>query len=319
MIMNANELAIIFPGQSSQHIGMLSDFSNHYTLVKETCDEVSELLSYDIWKLIQFGPVNQLNETYYAQPSVLITSVIIWKIWRKQGGLLPSIMAGHSLGEYSALVCAESIDLLSAVKLVKIRAMLMQKAAPLGFGAMSLIIGLDDHIIIDFCKFITSEFNQIVAPSAFNASKNIVISGQKEAVKQVNLLCKKAGAKYVLMLPISVPSHCDLMKPIINNFQIALEKLTIHPPNIPIINNADVQIALTPEIIRSALIRQLYMPVRWTEIMQKIINKKIKRFLEIGPGKVLTRLIRYSDYDDIISISVNDMNSLSEAIKIYFN
>lgn len=313
--MNSNTLAIIFPGQSSQYIGMLSNLADHYMLVQETFSEVSEMLGYDVWQLIQYGPVNRLNETYYSQPVILTASVIIWKIWIEQGGLIPQIMAGHSLGEYSALVCAGSIDFLSAVKLVVIRGMLMQKAAPFGYGAMSVIIGLDDNVVFEFCKSVERKFDQTVAPSGFNADRNIVISGHKKAVDQVNQLCKKAGAKYVLTLPISVPSHCNLMRPIIDKFQEELEKIVIYSPNIPVINNTDVRIEVEPEAIRSALVRQLYMPVRWKEIIQKIIDKKIKQFLEMGPGKVLTRLLRYSDNNDIFSLSVNDMLSLSKAIK----
>lgn len=313
--MHNNKLAIIFPGQSSQHVGMLSDLSNHFTLVKETFSEASEVLGYDMWRLIQYGPINKLNLTYYAQPAVLIASVIIWKIWKKQSGTLPTVIAGHSLGEYSALVCTESIDLLSAVKLVAKRGTLMQHVVPCGHGAMSVIIGLDDNTVLEFCKSVQSEFNQIVAPSVFNAANNIVISGNKESVHKVNLLCKQAGAKCII-LPISVPSHCDLMKPMIDEFQQELEKVTIRSPNIPIINNTDVDITKNPESIRVALIQQLYKPVRWREIIQRMINKeKINKFLEMGPGKVLIGLINYAGNPDIFGLSINDVHSLSVAMK----
>lgn len=315
--MNNHTLAVIFPGQSAQHIGMLSSLSDHYTLVKKTVSEVSEVLGYDMWRLMQYGPVSQLNKTCYSQPAILTASVIIWKIWLIQGGAIPNIMAGHSLGEYSALVCAKSIDLLSAVKLVEIRGILMQQATPFGCGAMSVIIGLDKNIILEFCQSIESQLNQIVAPSVFNSDKNIVISGHTEAVNQVSLLCKKSGAKYVLKLPISVPSHCNLMKSITNKFKEELEKITISPPVIPIINNVDINIEVNPEAIRSALIRQLYMPVRWQEIIQKIINKNIKKILEMGPGKILTRLMHYSTENKISCVSINDIHSLSEAIQTH--
>lgn len=311
---NNNKLAVIFPGQSSEHIGMLSNLAAHYTLVKETFSEVSESLGYNIWKLTQCGPVNKLHKTCYAQPTILTASVAIWRIWRAQGGQIPDIMAGHSLGEYSALVCSDSIDLLSAAKLVMTRGMLMQKASPYGYGAMAVIIGLDNNVVSEFCKKIALTYNQIVAPAVFNSDKNIVISGHKEAVYKVNVLCKNAGAKYIAVLPISVASHCDLMKPIINKFRRELEKLIIVPPNIPIINNTDVYIATEVEIIQDALVRQLYMPVRWKEIMEKIVDNNIYKVLEMGPGKILTRLIRNS-VKNVLSISIHDMNSLIAAIE----
>lgn len=311
---NNSKLAAIFPGQSSEYLGMLSEISNHYTLVKETFSEVSEILGYNLWKLIQDGPINKLHQTCYAQPAVLTASVAIWRIWQAKGGRIPNFMAGHSLGEYSALVCSNSIDLLSAVKLVAVRGALMQKASPHGYGAMSVILGLDDNVVLEFCKKTASTYNQIVAPAGFNAHKNIVISGHKEAVYKVNVLCKNAGAKYIVILPISVASHCDLMKPIVNQFQKELEKVVISSPNIPVINNTSVCFATQPKFIREALIRQLYTPVRWKEIIQKFIDKNVNNFLEIGPGTVLTRLIRNS-IKNVFSISINNMSSLSEAIK----
>lgn len=315
---NSKKLAVIFPGQSSEHVGMLSNLAIHYKLVKDTFAEASETLGYDIWQLIQNGPIRKLHQTYYAQPAILTASVAIWRIWRSETGRLPSIMAGHSLGEYSALVCANSIDFLSAVKLVMIRGMLMQEASPPGYGAMSVIIGLDEKIILEFCKSVASAYDQIVAPAGFNASNNIVIAGHKEAVYQVNLLCKNEGARYIAVLPISIASHCDLMKSIVNKFQKELDKLIIYPPNISIINNTDVFFQKKPETIRNSLIRQLYTPVRWKEIMQKLSNNNIDVYLEMGPGKVLTRLIRNS-ITSACSISVNDKKSLSEAMKINYN
>lgn len=313
-----NKLAVIFPGQSSEHVGMLSGLAIHYKLIEETFSEVSEILGYDMWQLIQNGPANKLHQTCYAQPAILTTSVIIWKIWQEQNGQIPTIMAGHSLGEYSALVCSGSIHLLSAVKLVMLRSLLMQDASPYGYGAMSVIIGLDDNVVMELCRQVSFQYNQIVAISSFNASKNVVISGHKKAVYQVNILCKHAGAKYISVLPISIASHCDLMKPIVNKFRIALEEFIISTPYIPIINNVDVCVEQESKAIRDALVRQLYMPVRWKEIMQAFTSKKINYFLEMGPGKILTRLIRNS-IADVFTLSVNDTHSLSEAIKINFN
>lgn len=312
---NNKRLAVIFPGQSSEYVGMLADLASHYEIIEETFSEASEILGYDMWALTQRGPISKLHQTYYAQSTILTASVAIWRVWKTQGGSIPNIMAGHSLGEYSALVCSESIDFLSAIKLVKIRSILMQQASPYGFGAMSIIIGLDDNIVLEFCKKVSCAYNQIVAPSGFNADKNIVISGHKQAVYEVNMLCKNEGAKYIAVLPISVASHCNLMKPITEKFQKELEKLIISVPNIPIINNTDIRIETEPKAIRTALVRQLYTPVRWKDIIQKFTSKNINIFLEMGPGKILTRLIRNSIVD-VFSISINDTNSLLEAIKI---
>lgn len=310
-----NQLAVIFPGQSSEHIGMLSNLSLRYTLIKETFYQASEILGYDMWKLTQSGPINKLHQTCYAQPAVLTASVAIWKVWKEQEKYVaPAIMAGHSLGEYSALVCANSIDFLSAIKLVKIRGQLMQEVSPKGYGAMSVIIGVDNNVVSEFCKEISSMYNQVVSPSGFNAEKNIVISGHKEAVHKVNSLCNNAGAKYIAILPISVASHCNLMKPMINEFQKILETIPISVPDIPIMNSISVRIEKKPKIIQNLLIQQLYKPVRWTEVIQKFSDKRIKKFLEIGPGKVLTKLIRNS-IKDVFSISINNCDTMEEAIK----
>lgn len=309
-------LAIVFPGQASQKVGMLKTLAVHYSLVEETFSEVSEVLGYDIWKLVQYGSVTELNKTYRAQPAILTASVAIWRIWRQQGGCMPKVMAGHSLGEYSALVCAGSMDLCSGVRLVMIRGMLMQEAVPHGRGAMSVIIGLNDDVVFEFCK--VAQQDQIVSIAGFNAPGHVVISGHKEAVDRVNLFCKNAGAKYICVLPISVPAHCALMKPVAKKLRKELEKITIKTPNISVLNSTDVYIEQEPGAIRSALIRQLYTPVRWSEIVQYCIQQKIEKFLEMGPGKILTRLIR-STVSNVFSLSVNDPVSLSEAMKINWN
>lgn len=312
------KLAIIFPGQSSQHIGMLSALSKHFKLIEETFCEVSEILGYDLWQLAQCGPIDKLNSTSYSQPIILTASVAIWRVWKKQGGQIPNIMAGHSLGEYSALVCSNSIDLLSAAKLVRIRGILMQEVSPNGYGSMSVIIGLSADIISELCKIVESSSSKsyIVSPACFNSVGNVVIAGHREAVHQVNLLCKKAGAKYTFLLPISVPSHCALMKSMISKFQKELSKIIVCTPDIPVINNTDVHIEKEPKAICNALIRQLYTPVRWCEIIQNLINKKIEIFLEIGPGEILTKLLR-NTADNILSISVNNPDSLLKAMKIF--
>lgn len=308
-----NTLAVVFPGQAAQKVGMLRTLAEHYPLVEEIFSEVSEVLDYDLWKLVQCGPVTELNKTYRAQPAILTASVAVWRIWQQQGGCIPKIMAGHSLGEYSALVCAEGIDLYSAVRLVMIRGMLMQEVVPYGHGAMSVIIGLNHDVVLELCK--AEQKDQIVSPASFNAPGHVVISGHKDAVNRVNLCCKNAGAKHIFMLPISVPSHCALMKPVVEKFRKELEKVVITTPSIPVVNNVDVYIKWEPKDIRSALIQQLYTPVRWHEIVQYCIRQKIKRFLEMGPGKILTGLIRSSS-SDVFSLAVNDPISLSKAIRM---
>lgn len=308
-------LAVVFPGQGSQRIGMLKSLASCYLLVEETFAEASEALKCDIWKLVNYGPISELNKTYLAQPIILTASVAIWRIWRSQGGYMPQIMAGHSLGEYSALVCSESIDLSVAVKLVMKRGILMQEAVPYGLGAMSIIIGLNENIVYKLCKI--AEQGQVVAPACFNSLKNIVVAGHREAVDRVNNLCKNAGAKRVFVLPISVPSHCSLMKSIIEKFKRVLEKIIIRTPSIPIINNTDVCIKKNPQAIRDALIRQLYMPVRWYEIIQCFVHQqKILKCIEMGPGKILTGLMSGIVGNNIYSLSVNDPISLLKAIEI---
>ncbi|URJ24910.1 ACP S-malonyltransferase [Candidatus Blochmannia ocreatus (nom. nud.)] len=313
--MNSNTLAVIFPGQASQKVGMLKDLSLHYSIVKKIFFEASEELGYDLWRLIQYGPVSELNKTYKAQPAILTASVAVWKIWSQIGGCMPSIMAGHSLGEYTALVCSESIELRSAVKLVEMRGALMQELVPYGKGAMSVIIGLHDEIICELCNEV-EKTGQVVSPAGFNAPGYVVISGDKEAVDSVNNLCKNAGAKHVFILPISVPSHCALMKPMIHKFSNILKNIVINPPTIPVINNTDVRIVWDPDIIRESLIRQLYTPVRWYEIIRYCMDKKkISHFVEIGPGNILTKLLK-NLVSNVLSISVNSMCSLKKSIKL---
>lgn len=307
-------VAIVFPGQASQKVGMLRSLALRYSLVQETFAEVSEVLKYDIWTLVQNGPIEELNKTYRSQPIILTASVAIWRVWRNEGGYIPKIMTGHSLGEYSALVCAESIDLSTAVTLVMKRGILMQETVPYGKGAMSLIIGLNDDTVCSLCNKVARQ-GKIVAPACFNAPKNIVISGHKDAVNRVNYLCKIAGAKRIYILPISVPSHCLLMQPMVEQFKEELRKIIIRTPNIPIVSNADICIIQDPECIRSALVRQLYTPVYWNKIVNYCIYKKIGKFIEMGPGNTLHNLIRNIVSNNICSIAINDPIALLKEIQ----
>lgn len=285
-----SNFAVIFPGQGSQSLGMLAELAQSFTVVKETFDEASKIVGYNLWELIQNGPESELNQTHRTQPALLTASVAIWRVWQQQGKAMPVLMAGHSLGEYSALVCAGVIEFKDAVKLVELRGQLMQEAVPDGVGAMSAIIGLDNDAIAHACEQAAQD--QIVSPVNFNSPGQVVIAGNKEAVERANNLCKKAGAKRALLLPVSVPSHCALMQPAAEKLAIALENIPFSVPLIPVINNADVATETQADAIKNALVRQLYSPVRWVEVIEKIEQNNVDLLLEFGPGKVLTGLTK---------------------------
>lgn len=305
-----SKFAIVFPGQGSQAIGMLADLAVNFDVVKQTFAEASEVLGYDLWALVQDGAAEDLNQTDRTQPALLTASVAIWRIWQEQGGEQPTVLAGHSLGEYSALVCAGVIDFKEAVKLVELRGQLMQEAVPAGVGAMSAIIGLDNDSIAKACEEAAQD--QIVSPVNFNSPGQVVIAGNKEAVERANVLCKEAGAKRALPLPVSVPSHCALMKPAADKLAVALEAIEFNVPSIPVINNADVQTENDPVAIKLALVKQLYGPVRWTESVERMANEGIEQLLEMGPGKVLTGLTKRINRA-LTSAVVNDSASLDAA------
>ena len=305
-----SKFAIVFPGQGSQSVGMLAELAEQFPIVQETFAEASEALGYDLWALVQNGPAESLNETYRTQPALLTSSVAIWRVWQQQGCAQPEVLAGHSLGEYSALVCAGVISFKDAVKLVELRGQLMQKAVPAGVGAMSAIIGLDNESIAKAC--VEAAEGQVVSPVNFNSPGQVVIAGNKEAVERANILCKAAGAKRALPLPVSVPSHCQLMKPAADELAIALESITFNTPILPVINNADVETEVDPEAIKFALVKQLYNPVRWTETVERMAEEGISLLIEMGPGKVLTGLTKRID-KSLDSIVVNDSATLNAA------
>ncbi|GGO72832.1 ACP S-malonyltransferase [Bowmanella pacifica] len=287
------KLAFVFPGQGSQSVGMLADLAVEYPQVQETFAQASEVLGYDLWALIQNGPEADLNATHRTQPALLAASVAIWRVWQAKGGEQPQVLAGHSLGEYSALVCAGVLDFQDAIKLVQLRGELMQQAVPAGTGAMYAIIGLDDDKVIAACE--QAAQGDVVSAVNFNSPGQVVIAGQTEAVARAGEACKEAGAKRALPLPVSVPSHCALMKPAAEKLAVELEKLQINAPVIPVVNNVDVAMSDDPAHIRDALVRQLYSPVRWTESVQKLAELGAQKVLEVGPGKVLTGLIKRID------------------------
>lgn len=304
-----NKLAFIFPGQGSQAVAMLSDFENN-EIVQNTFKEASDALGYDVWSLVNQGPVEQLNQTNFTQPALLTASVAMWRLWLATSTIKPSVIAGHSLGEYSALVCANVLTLSDAVRLVEKRGEFMQTSVPEGVGAMAAIIGLADDAIIAACK--EGENEQVVSAVNFNSPGQVVIAGHKEAVARAGELCKAAGAKRVLPLPVSVPSHCALMKDAADKLAVAFDKIEFNTPEIPVINNVDVIAQSDVSEIKNALIKQLYSPVRWTETIEKIAAQGVTKALEVGPGKVLQGLVKRID-KSIACVSLNDDASLVAA------
>jgi [acyl-carrier-protein] S-malonyltransferase len=305
------QFAFVFPGQGSQSVGMLADLAAAYPLVEETFREASDTLGYDLWQLVSQGPVEELNKTWQTQPALLAASVAIYRVWQQQGGEQPVLMAGHSLGEYSALVCAGVLNFADAIKLVELRGKLMQEAVPEGAGAMQAIIGLDDAAIRQACE--ESAQGQVVSPVNFNSPGQVVIAGNKEAVERAGAACKAAGAKRALPLPVSVPSHCALMKPAADKLAIALQDITFNAPSVPVINNVDVKAESDADAIRHALVRQLYSPVRWTESVEAMASQGVTQLMEMGPGKVLTGLTKRI-VDSLTAAAVNDTASLKSAL-----
>ncbi|MCA4822307.1 MAG: ACP S-malonyltransferase [Serratia rubidaea] len=305
------QFAFVFPGQGSQTVGMLAELAAEFPVVEQTFSEASAALGYDLWQLVQQGPAEELNKTWQTQPALLAASVAIFRVWQQQGGKAPALMAGHSLGEYSALVCAGVLDFQEAVRLVELRGKLMQEAVPAGTGAMYAIIGLDNDAIGKACA--DAAEGQVVSPVNFNSPGQVVIAGNKEAVERAGAACKAAGAKRALPLPVSVPSHCALMKPAADKLAVALEAVTFNTPQIPVVNNVDVKIENDPQAIRSALVRQLYSPVRWTESVEFISAQGVSSLLEVGPGKVLTGLTKRI-VDTMTAAAINDPATLSAAL-----
>lgn len=306
------KIAVVFPGQGSQTLGMLADLAAAHPVVEETFAEASSALGYDLWQLVQQGPAEELNKTWQTQPALLAASVAIWRVWQQQNGAQPVLMAGHSLGEYSALVCAGVLDFKQAISLVELRGKLMQEAVPAGTGAMYAIIGLDNAAIAKACE--ESAQGQVVSPVNFNSPGQVVIAGNKEAVERAGAACKEAGAKRALPLPVSVPSHCALMKPAADKLAVALENVTFSAPQYSVVNNVDVKIETSPEAIRSALVRQLYSPVRWTESVEFMAAQGVRQLLEVGPGKVLTGLTKRI-VDTLTASAMNDTASLAAALE----
>ncbi|WP_163833908.1 ACP S-malonyltransferase [Spartinivicinus ruber] len=282
------QFAFAFPGQGSQQVGMLSAIAAEQSVIKDTFAEASAALSYDLWELVQQGPAEVLNKTERTQPAILTASVALWRLWQSETALKPELMAGHSLGEYSALVCAEAMSLVDAVKLVRLRGQLMQDAVAEGEGAMAAVIGLDDEAVAAVC--IESAEQQIVAPVNYNSPGQVVIAGQYEAVERAMAVAKEKGAKKVISLPVSVPSHCLLMKPAAEQLAEALAEIDLSQPKIPVLQNVTAAAAETVEQLQGNLVKQLYSPVLWVDTVQSMVNAGIEAIYECGPGKVLSGL-----------------------------
>ncbi|MGL4205089.1 MAG: ACP S-malonyltransferase [Aeromonadaceae bacterium] len=305
------KFAIAFPGQGSQSVGMLADMAAEYPVVKATFDEASQVLGYDLFQLVMEGPAEELNKTWRTQPALLTSSVALWRVWQELGGPQPAVMAGHSLGEYSALVCSGALAFTDAVKLVELRGLAMQEAVPEGVGAMSAIIGLENDVIAENCR--QAAQGQVVSPVNFNSPGQVVIAGHKEAVERANALMKESGAKRALPLPVSVPSHCALMQPAADKLAVALAEIELQSPAIPVINNVDVVTEAEPAKIKSAMVRQLFSPVRWTETVEAMANDGVELAIEMGPGKVLSGLAKRID-KRVEGVAANDPASMQDVL-----
>jgi [acyl-carrier-protein] S-malonyltransferase len=305
-------LAIVFPGQGSQSVGMLAELAAEHSQVIDTFEQASDVLGYDLWQLVQDGPADELNETDKTQPAMLAAGVAVWRLWQAGGGAEPALMAGHSLGEYTALVCAGALDYQDAVSLVAERGRCMQSAVPVGTGAMAALLGLDDVAVQAVCE--QAAEGEVVSAVNFNSPGQVVIAGQTEAVQRAMALAKESGAKRAVQLPVSVPSHCALMQPAAEAFAKHLDAASITTPSIRVMQNVDALLHDDPGRIRENLNKQLYSPVQWVRSVQAMHEQGVSRIVEAGPGKVLTGLCKRID-KSITAAAVFDQESLVAALQ----
>ena len=309
--MEKSNLAFVFPGQGSQKIGMLSELAAANPIVESTFAEASEALGYDLWAMIQQGEQEDINLTERTQPMLLTSSVAIWRLWNDKAGPMPAQMAGHSLGEWSALVCAGAVDFVDAVKIVRARGAYMQEAVPVGVGAMAAILGLDDQIIIDACE--SAREDEVVDAVNYNAPGQVVIAGSAAAVDRAIDICKQAGAKRAMALPVSAPFHTSLMKPAADRLAELVESTQFNAPQIPVIHNVNGMTESDPASIQALMLEQIYKPVMWVDCINGLKKGGANLFIECGPGRVLNGLTKRIDRD-LTSFSTDDVASLDNAL-----
>lgn len=305
-------LAFVFPGQGSQSVGMMSSLAEAYPSTKQTFEQASDALGFDLWNLVQNGPEADLNQTQNTQPAMLAAGVAVWRIWCEKSQIRPAWMAGHSLGEYTALVCSGAIAFEDAVKLVAARGRLMQEAVPVGVGAMAAILGLQDHQVVNTCAEVAR--GEVVAAANFNAPGQVVIAGETAAVDRSMEALKALGAKRAVKLPVSVPSHCRLMEAASEKLNEILQGINVEMPDVTLIHNADVKSHGSPEVIRHALKEQLFMPVRWVESIKFMHEQGVAGFIECGPGKVLLGLNKRIA-PDAVHMTIFDPDSLNNVLE----
>lgn len=307
----ASNLAFIFPGQGSQQLGMLFELAERYAVVRATFEEASTVLGYDLWHLVQEGPVENLNRTDITQPAILAASVAVWRVWKELEGARPAWLAGHSLGEYSALVCSGALNFADGLRLVRTRGEFMQAAVPQGQGAMAAILGLEAEKIEAACA--AAAQGEIVAAVNYNAPGQIVIAGNVAAVERAVLACKEAGARKAMPLPVSVPSHCELMRPAAEKLADELNLIQLTKPRVPVVQNVHAAPETEVVAIRDNLLAQLCRPVRWIESIEFMAQQGVDSYVECGPGKVLVglnkRIVKTAK-----SLAVNDPESVQVAL-----
>ena len=308
----SKSIAIIFPGQGSQSVGMLAELAAAWPQVGETFAEASEALGLDLWQVTSQGPKDLLDRTDITQPAMLAAGVAVWRVWNQAGGPAPAWMAGHSLGEFTALVCAGALGFADAVALVAQRGRFMQEAVPAGAGAMAAILGLADDQVVAVCA--QAAEGGILEPVNFNSPGQVVIAGEAAAVARGIAAAKAAGAKRAVLLPVSVPSHCALMRPAAERLAVALAAIPLAAPRIPVLHNITVDAVADPAAIRERLVRQLYSPVRWVETVRCLADQGVELLLEAGPGKVLTGLTKRID-DRLEALAVLDPKGLALALE----
>jgi [acyl-carrier-protein] S-malonyltransferase len=305
-------LAFVFPGQGSQSVGMLTQLAASYPEVKQAFDKASFVLGRDLWALVTNATEDELNQTQNTQPIMLAAGVAVWEVWCKHSAIRPAWMAGHSLGEYTALVCSGALFFEDAVKLVEARARFMQEAVPAGVGAMAAILGLDNGQVIEICANVAG--TEVVSAVNFNSPGQVVIAGHKAAVERATSAAKEAGAKRAVLLPVSVPSHCALMQSAADRLDETMQNIELATPKMQLVHNVDVESHTAPEVIRNALKEQLFKPVRWVESIELMHNKGVSVFVECGPGKVLTGLDKRI-VKDAEHLAIYDSETLNKVLE----